>query len=318
MTVRHHNREGIMHMDYSKLVTENRNSESMELDTLSSFEAAKLMNRMDAEITAAIEKTLPDIAAVIDRITEAYKKGGRLVYCGAGTSGRLGVLDASECLPTFGAGSDMVTAVMAGGIKALTTAVEGAEDDAEQGVSDLREIGFCAKDVLAAVSASGSAAYCAGALRYARSLGAFTAGISCVPSPAFAPVCDELISVVTGPEVLTGSTRLRAGTATKMVLNMLTTISMVQYGKVYKNLMVDMIPTNKKLKDRAVRIIMAAANTDRKTAEEALKKCGNKVKPAIVCCQTGTNYDTAEKALNEASGFVGKAIEIIRKGKQKS
>lgn len=308
----------MMHMDYSKLVTENRNTESMELDTLSALEAAKLMNRMDAEIPAAVEKALPNIAAAADRITEAYRKGGRLVYCGAGTSGRLGVLDASECLPTFGAGSDMVTAIIAGGRKALDTAVEGAEDNAERGISDLKEIGFCEKDVLAAVSASGSAAYCAGALRYARSLGAFTAGISCVPSPAFGPLCDELITVVTGPEVLTGSTRLRAGTATKMVLNMLTTISMVQYGKVYRNLMVDMIPTNKKLEDRAVRIIMAAADADRKTAEETLKKCGNKVKTAIVCCQTGTDYETAEKALNDTSGFTGKAIELIGRGNQKS
>ena len=304
-------------MDYSKLVTENRNTESMELDTFSSLEAAKLMNRMDAEIPAAVEKALPHIAAVIDRITEAYKKGGRLVYCGAGTSGRLGVLDAAECLPTFGAGSDVVTAIIAGGSKALTTAAEGAEDNAEQGADDLRKINFCEKDVLTAVSASGSAAYCAGALRYARSLGAFTAGISCVPSPAFAPLCDELITVVTGPEILTGSTRLRAGTATKMVLNMLTTISMVQYGKVYKNLMVDIIPTNKKLEDRAVRIIMAATDADRETAEEALKKCGRKVKPAIVCCQTGTDYETAEKALNDTSGFTGKAIELIKRGNQK-
>ena len=301
-------------MDYSKLVTENRNIESMNLDTLTTFEAAKLMNRMDAEIPAAVEKALLNIAAVIDKIVEAYKKGGRLVYCGAGTSGRLGVLDASECFPTFGAGTDMVTAKIAGGLKALNTAVEGAEDDAEHGAIDLQEIHFCAKDVLVAVSASGSATYCKGALEYARSLGAFTVGFSCVPTPTFAPLCDELITVVIGPEILTGSTRLRAGTATKMVLNMLTTISMVQYGKVYKNLMVDMIPTNKKLLDRAVRIIMVATGTDRKNAEICLKKCNNKVKAAIVCCQTNADYEIAEKALNDASGFVGKAIELIRVG----
>ena len=218
-------------MDYSKLVTEGRNADSMDLDSMTALEAAALMNRMDAEIPAAVEKALPDIAAVIGKIVEAYRQGGRLVYCGAGTSGRLGVLDASECLPTFGAGADMVTAKIAGGPAALHTAVEGAEDDAGQGRRDLQEIGFCTKDVLIALSASGSAAYCAGALRYARDLGAFTAGVSCVPFPAFADLCGRLITVVIGPEILTGSTRLRAGTATKMVLNMLTTVSMVQYGK---------------------------------------------------------------------------------------
>ena len=303
-------------MDYSLLVTESGNAESARLDSMTSLECARLMNRLDADIPAAVEKVLPSIAAAADRIAEAYKAGGRLVYCGAGTSGRLGVLDAAECLPTFGAGADTVTAVMAGGAKALLTAVEGAEDDAEQGVRDLKALGFCAKDVLAAISASGTAAYCAGALRYARSLGAFTAGVSCVPSPAFAPLCDELITVVVGPEVLTGSTRLRAGTATKMVLNMLSTISMVRYGKVYKNLMVDMIPTNRKLRDRAIRIITEAADVDRKTAEEQLKKCNNNVKAAIVCCETGADRETAERALRGAAGLTGKAIEIIRMGKE--
>lgn len=298
-------------MDYSKLITENRNAESMDLDQMTSLDAAKLMNRMDAEIPAAIEKVLPQIAAVIDRIVGAYHNGGRLVYCGAGTSGRLGVLDASECMPTFGAGEDMVVAKIAGGSKALNTAVEGAEDRSDFGVSDLKEIGFRSEDVLVALSASGSAAYCAGALEYARGIGAFTAGVCCVPLPAFAPLCDELITVVTGPEVLTGSTRLRSGTATKMVLNMLTTISMVRYGKVYKNLMVDMIPSNKKLEDRAVRIIMMAADTDREYAESVLKKCSNEVKPAIVCCQTGADYETAKKALEAASGFTRAAIERI-------
>ena len=311
-------------MDYSKLITENRNKGSMELDTLSSFEAVTLMNNMDAEVPAAVEKALPNIAAVIDRIVEAYKNGGRLVYCGAGTSGRLGVLDASECLPTFGVGEEMVIARIAGGLRALNYPVEGAEDDSQLGVKDLVEIDFNSKDVLVALSASGSAAYCAGALEYAKSLGAYTAGVCCVDEPAFTLLCDELIKVVVGPEVLTGSTRLRAGTATKMVLNMLTTVSMVRSGKVYKNLMVDMIPTNKKLEDRAVRIIMMATGTTKEHAAALLKKCNNKVKPAIVCCEAGEccvedigeireiSLEEAEKALMEAGGFVGKAIEIIR------
>ncbi len=298
-------------MDYSKLVTENRNPESMNLDKMTSLEAVTLMNSMDAEIPAAVEKALPDIAKVVDRIADAYNEGGRLVYCGAGTSGRLGVLDASECLPTFNAGENMVTARIAGGLKALNTAVEGAEDKSELGVSDLKEIGFNRKDVLVALSASGSAAYCAGALKYARGLGAFTAGVCCVPSPAFAHLCDTLIAVVIGPEVLTGSTRLRSGTATKMVLNMLTTVSMVKYGKVYKNLMVDMVPTNKKLIDRAVRIVMMAADIDRCDAEKYLRQCDNRVKLAIICSETGADYETAEKALGETSGFVGRAIDLI-------
>ena len=305
-------------MDYSKLITESRNADSMNLDSLTALEAATLMNRMDTEIPAAVEKALPEIAAVIEKIVEAYRQGGRLVYCGAGTSGRLGVLDASECLPTFGAGADMVTAIIAGGPAALHTAVEGAEDDAGQGIRDLQEIGFTPKDVLVALSASGSAEYCAGALRYARGLGAFTAGVSCVPSPAFADLCGQLITVVIGPEILTGSTRLRAGTATKMVLNMLTTVSMVQYGKVYQNLMVDMIPTNKKLEDRAVRIIMMATATDRNNAAEMLQRCGNNVKTAIVCLQSGSDPEAAKKALKDSSGFVGKAIEKIRTGRDES
>ena len=299
-------------MDYSKLITEGRHQESMNLDTMTTLEAITLMNHMDAEIPAAVEKALPQIAATIDRIVEAYKEGGRLVYCGAGTSGRLGVLDASECLPTFGVGEDMVTAVIAGGLKALNTAIEGAEDKSEAGVDDLKNIDFNSKDVIVALSASGSAAYCAGALEYARSLGAFTAGVSCVASPAFAPLCDELIKVVIGPEILTGSTRLRSGTATKMVLNMLTTISMVKFGKVYQNLMVDMVPTNKKLEDRAVRIIMMATDADYQTAQEYLQKCNHEVKPSIVCCQTGTDYESAKQALKDTSGFTGAAIELIR------
>ncbi len=298
-------------MDYSKLITENRNLESMKLDELSSLEAVTLMNRMDSRITEAVEKELPHIAEVIDHIVEAYNKGGKLVYCGAGTSGRLGVLDASECLPTFGAGEDMVTARIAGGFDALHIAVEGAEDDEALGESDMKDAGLTGNDVLIAISASGSAAYCIGALKYARSCGAYTAGVSCVPDSGLAPFCDTMISVIVGPEILTGSTRLRSGTATKMVLNMLTTVSMVKAGKVYKNLMVDMIPTNKKLEDRAVRIIQMATGKDIETSRRKLEECNGKVKAAVVCLETGVDAETAEKALIESHGYVRDAIKKI-------
>ena len=300
-------------MDYSKLVTENRNEASMNLDEMSALDAAKLMNRMDAEVPAAVEKALPQIAEVVDHIVEAFRNGGRLIYCGAGTSGRLGVLDASECLPTFGAGKDMVDSCIAGGTVALHTAVEGAEDDAKLGIEDVQRLNMSGRDVLVAISASGSAAYCAGALEYAGSIGAYTAGVTCVPEPAFAPFCKTVISAVVGPEILTGSTRLRAGTATKMVLNMLSTISMIRSGKVYKNLMVDMVPTNKKLEDRAIRIIRAATGVTREMAEARLKLCGGNMKASIVCCEAGVSPDEARAALERNDGFVGRAIDDIRR-----
>ena len=294
--------------NYKELVTETRNEKSMSLDEMSALEVAQLMNRLDAEIPPAVEKALPQIAAAAERIAETYRNGGRLVYCGAGTSGRLGILDAVECFPTFGAGKDMVIARIAGGEKALLEAVEGAEDDAELGRRDMQDISLTEKDILVTISASGSALYCIGALRYAKSIGAQTVGISCVERPAFTSFCDILITTVAGPEILTGSTRLRAGTATKMVLNMLSTISMVRIGKVYKNLMVDMIPTNRKLENRAVRFLTEATGVSPETAAEQLRKCNGNMKAAIVCILTGAEPEKALTVLEASGGFVRKAI----------
>jgi len=299
-------------MDYDRLQTEGRNAESMGLDQMSTMEAARLMNRMDREVPDAVERALPEIAQAVDIAAEAFQNGGRLIYCGAGTSGRLGVLDASECLPTFGISPDMVVGVMAGGDHALRFAVEGAEDDPELGADDMRKLGVNDKDFVIAISASGSATYCLGALKYAKEQGAKTAGICCVEEPAFAGECDCLIKAVVGPEILTGSTRLRAGTATKLVLNMISTLSMVKIGKVYKNLMVDVVPTNKKLYDRSVRIVKNACGIERSDAEELLDECSGEIKTAIVHHETGAPIEKVREVLSQTWGFVGKAIKSIK------
>jgi len=300
-------------MDYGQLETEKTNTRSIDLDQMSVLEAAELMNRMDSEVAEAVGRELTVIAEVAEAAAQAYKAGGRLIYVGAGTSGRLGVLDASECVPTFGVSPDMVVGRIAGGDRALRTAVEGAEDNEQLGRQDMEELKVSANDLVVAISASGSARYCQGALACARERSAKTAGIACVEAPAFAPLCDYVISAVAGPEILTGSTRLRAGTATKMVLNMISTLSMVQIGKAYRNYMVDVVPSNIKLMDRATRIVMNACETDRVTAEKLMEKCGGEIKTAIVCHETGTEADAAREALLQADGFVRKAISNLKK-----
>lgn len=298
-------------MEYDKLQTEGRNEKSSSLDEMSTLEAAKLMNQMDKEVALSVENALPEIGHTIDMAYDTFTNGGRLIYVGAGTSGRLGVLDASECLPTFGISSDMVVGIIAGGDKALRFAVEGAEDDAELAVKDMENLGVNNKDLVIAISASGSATYCSSALQYAKEHGAKTAGICCVEDPSFASLCDVLIKAVVGAEILTGSTRLRAGTATKMVLNMISTLSMVKLGKVYENLMVDVVPTNKKLIDRSVRIIMAACKVSRNEAQKMLEDAGEETKTAIVRYKTGASVNDARKALQQSNGFIKKAIHLI-------
>lgn len=296
-------------LDYSRLTTEQNNEKSRSLDLLSTQEAVALMNAMDGEVAAAVSGQIPQIAAVIDCIVHSFRRGGRLIYCGAGTSGRLGVLDASECPPTFGVEPGMVVGVIAGGDFALRNAVEGAEDSAEAGVEDLKRLRFSSIDTLIAISTSGSAAYCCAACDYARSVGASTACLVCTKGSELAKHADIAIEAVVGAEVLTGSTRLRAGTATKMILNMLTTVSMTKIGKVYKNYMVDMVASNRKLHDRAIRIIMGAAECDRQTAETAITACGGNMKKAIVCVLTGCSPAEAERRLERQDGFVRKAVE---------
>ena len=299
-------------MDFDKLVTEQVSQESLNLDMMSTPDAAKLMNAMDRQAAQAVEKALPQIAQAVDIIAERFAKGGRLLYCGAGTSGRLGVLDASECPPTFGVSPEMVVGVIAGGDRALRFPVEGAEDRAELGAADMRAKEIGPGDVLVAISASGYAPYCVGALDCAREAGAAAVALVCSPDSVMKRHADLTIEAVVGPEILSGSTRLRAGTATKMVLNMLTTLSMVRIGKVYGNLMVDMTPSNAKLRDRAVRMVQRAADVGREQAEEALKEAGD-VKCAIVVCKTGAEPDQARKALAESGGFVRKAIDTLSK-----
>lgn len=291
-------------IDYSQLETEKRNERSSELDNMSALEAVLLMNDADRAVSDAVRAAAPEIAETADMIAESFRAGGRLIYCGAGTSGRLGVLDASECPPTFGVPGGMVVGVIAGGDTALRTAVEGAEDDAGLGVNDMKALSLNASDTLVAISSSGSARYCIGAADYANSIGAKTACVVCTPEAELTKHCRVSITAVTGPEVLTGSTRLKAGTATKLVLNTLTTVGMTKIGKVYKNLMVDMVPSNAKLHDRAVRIVASAADCDRDTAERALAASGDHMKIAIVSLLTGLPAAEAADLLRKNSGIV--------------
>ena len=295
-------------MKFESLSTEQVNEQSKNLDILSPLEAARLMNRMDRQAADAVEQALPQIAEAVEKIADRMKAGGRLIYIGAGTSGRLGVLDASECPPTFGTDEGLVVGLIAGGDYALRHAVERAEDKPELAVEALKEIGFNAKDVLVGISASGYAPYCVGGLDYARSLGALTVGLSCNKDAIQSRHADIAIEMPTGAEILSGSTRLRAGTATKMALNMLTTLTMVQLGKVYGNLMVDMRPTNQKLQDRAIRIVQKALEIeDKAEADALLESAGRDVKTAIVMRSCGVDREKAQEALEKNGGFVRRA-----------
>ena len=302
-------------MEFERLSTEQVNEQSKDLDMLSPLEAARLMNRMDRQAAEAVEQALPQIAEAVEKIADRMKKGGRLIYIGAGTSGRLGVLDASECPPTFGTDEGLVVGLIAGGDYALRHAVERAEDKPELAVEALREIGFNEKDVLVGISASGYAPYCVGGLDYARSLGALTIGLSCNRDAIQSCHADIAIEMPTGAEILSGSTRLRAGTATKMALNMLTTLTMVQLGKVYGNLMVDMRPTNQKLQDRAVRIVQKALKIeDKAEADALLESAGRDVKTAIVMRSCGVDEAKAREALEKNDGFVRRAQAALAGG----
>ena len=304
-------------MKFESLSTEQVNEQSKNLDILSPLEAAKLMNRMDRQAADAVEQALPQIAEAVEKIAARMKAGGRLIYIGAGTSGRLGVLDASECPPTFGTDEGLVVGLIAGGDYALRHAVERAEDKPELAVEALKEIGFNAKDVLVSISASGYAPYCVGGLDYARSLGALTVGLSCNRDAIQSRHADIAIEMPTGAEILSGSTRLRAGTATKMALNMLTTLTMVQLGKVYGNLMVDMRPTNQKLQDRAIRIVQKALEIeDKAEADALLESSGRDVKTAIVMRSRGVDREKAREALEQNEGFVRRAQASLLAGRQ--
>ncbi|EJB8349390.1 N-acetylmuramic acid 6-phosphate etherase [Vibrio cholerae] len=293
----------------SHLVSEGRNPDTMDIDLLSSQEIVERLNQQDKQVPLAVEAVLPQIAQAVDKITAAFKQGGRLIYLGAGTSGRLGVLDASECPPTFGVSDQMVIGLIAGGKEAMFTAQEGAEDNATLGAHDLQQIDFSSKDVLVGIAASGRTPYVIGALEYANDLGATTIALSCNPDSPIAEIAQIAISPVVGPEALTGSTRLKSGTAQKLVLNMLTTASMIHLGKSYQNLMVDVRATNRKLIARAVRIVMQATDCQREEAEALLKESHNNAKLAILMHLTGMNYEQATAKLSQSDGFLRRAME---------
>ena len=293
----------------STLITEQRNPNSMHVDSLSALEIVQLMNQEDKQVPLAIEKCLPQIAQAVECIVAAFQQGGRLVYIGAGTSGRLGVLDASECPPTFGVSPEMVKGIIAGGERALRHPIEGAEDSKEQAVIDLQTIQFSSKDVLVGIAASGRTPYVIGALEYAKSLGSATVSIASNPNSAMANIVDIAIDTVVGPEVLTGSSRLKSGTAQKLVLNMLTTASMILMGKCYQNLMVDVQASNEKLKARAIRIVMQATDCDKALAEETLKLADQNAKLAIMMILSGLDRAQAETLLEKHQGKLQLALK---------
>ena len=293
----------------STLITEQRNPNSMHVDSLSALEIVQLMNEEDKQVPLAIEKCLPQIAQAVECVVAAFQQDGRLVYIGAGTSGRLGVLDASECPPTFGVSPEMVKGIIAGGERALRHPIEGAEDSKAQAVVDLQTIQFSSKDVLVGIAASGRTPYVIGALEYAKSLGSVTVSIASNPNSAMANIVDIAIDTVVGPEVLTGSSRLKSGTAQKLVLNMLTTASMILMGKCYQNLMVDVQASNEKLKARAIRIVMQATDCDKAIAEETLKQADQNAKLAIMMILSGLGCAQAEALLEKHQGKLQLALE---------
>jgi len=289
--------------------TEQRNEASLEIDAKSSLEIVTIINNEDKKVPSAVTQILGEIAALVDDIVAAFKKGGRLIYIGAGTSGRLGVLDASECPPTYGVEPGMVMGLIAGGQEALTKSVESAEDRAEEGVRELKAIGFSEKDVLVGITASGQAPYVLGALEYARDIGAVTGAISCNANSKTFDYARHRLYANVGPEVVTGSTRMKSGTAQKLILNMLSTAAMIRMGKVYKNLMVDLKPVNHKLVLRSIRLIREVTGCTEEEAREGFEASGKRPKTAIVMVLLKKDRDDAEKMLSEADGHISLLIK---------
>ena len=288
-------------MNLATLPTESRNPASEHIDQLPTLDMLRVINEEDAKVAAAVATELPHIAKAVDAIAARFEQGGRLFYIGAGTSGRLGVLDASEIPPTFSVPPTLVQGIIAGGDSALRKSSESSEDSPDQGAADLAAAGFTASDTLVGIAASGRTPYVLGALDHAKKLGALTIALTCVPDSPMEATADIAITPITGPEVITGSTRLKAGTATKLVLNMLSTGVMIKTGAVYGNLMVNLQPTNAKLIDRAQRIIMAATGVDQPTAAKLLKEAGS-VKTAIVMQKLSIDLEAAEAKLNANNG----------------
>ncbi|MGF1759162.1 N-acetylmuramic acid 6-phosphate etherase [Photobacterium sagamiensis] len=297
-----------MKIDLSKMITESRNEASQHIDTLSTLDMLKVINDEDKKVATAVEQTLPEVAKAVDAIAVAFQQGGRLIYAGAGTSGRLGILDASECPPTYGTKPEQVVGLIAGGHQAIFSAVENAEDNRELGAGDLKALNFNQKDVLVGIAASGRTPYVLGAMAYAKSVGATVACISCNPQSPMTEAAEISITPVVGPEVVTGSSRMKAGTAQKLVLNMLTTGAMIRTGKVYGNLMVDVEATNAKLVERQKNIVVAATECTREDADAALQACGGHCKTAIVMILACLNAEEAQQLLQNNDGFTRQAI----------
>lgn len=294
-----------------QLTSEQRNSASLNLDQLSALEIVQLMNQEDQKVALAVNDQLAQIAQAVEVIVSAFQQGGRLIYQGAGTSGRLGVLDASECPPTFGVPFGQVIGLIAGGDRAIRKAVENAEDNREAGKADLMQIQLSDKDVVVGLAVSGRTPYVLGGLAYAKSLGAKTVAISCNAHSEMAEIADIAITPIVGAEVLTGSSRLKAGTAQKMVLNMLSTASMVLMGKCYQNLMVDVQATNEKLRHRAVNIVMQATECDCDTAKHYLSLADNQAKLAIMMILGNLDKDQASALLTQSQGKLGQAVQKL-------
>lgn len=301
----------------AKIKTEQRNADTIDIDRVSTMEMVRRINAEDKKVAAAVEQVLPQIAEAIDLICRQMERGGRLVYCGCGTSGRLGALDAAECPPTFGTDPEMVTAILAGGPAAMTTAAEGAEDTPEEGEKSLRNITFRKEDILVGIAASGRTPFVLGAMEYARRLGASVIGVTCCPGSEVDRAADIGISPQPGPEVITGSTRLKCGTAQKMVLNMLSTGVMIHLGKVYSNLMVDVKATNQKLRARAVTIVCAATGVSREKAAEALELADYASKTAIIMILCDVDKETANEMLALRKGRIADVILSQEDGMKK-
>jgi N-acetylmuramic acid 6-phosphate etherase len=292
-------------------LTEQENPRTSEIGSLPTLEVVRLMNEEDARVAEAVERVLPEVARAVDGIVERLKVGGRLFYIGAGTSGRLGVLDASECPPTFGVSPELVQGIIAGGYDATYRAVEASEDDRRAGARDLNERGLRSVDAVVGIAASGRTPYTVGAVEHARSLGAFASAITCAPDSEVTRVAEVSIVPVVGPEVIAGSTRLKAGTAQKMVLNMLSTATMIRLGYVTGNRMTNMLTRNTKLHSRAVRILMAERELDEATASLQLETAGGDLRIALVMSETGCSRAEAERALADTNGVVKSAVELL-------
>lgn len=295
-------------MELNKIATEQRNEETIHIDKLSTVEMVRLINKEDKKVALAVEKETENIAKAVDLIADRLGSGGRLIYLGCGTSGRLGILDAAECPPTYSTDPDQVIGVIAGGAEAIFKAVEGAEDSKELGAEDLKKLGLSSADVLVGLAASGRTPYVIGGMEYARSIGTKVIGVTCCPGSDIDTLADIGIAPMPGPEVVTGSTRMKSGTAQKMVLNILSTGAMIKLGKVYENLMVDVKPSNEKLINRCISIVQSATGKSEDEAKETLNQCNYHPKTAIVMLLCGINAEEARKALEASGGHVANAI----------